>query len=150
MPGANESARRVLRQPSEYVSQVLDKLDTNPPTGRVKPRRGTEREAYRALPLEVEILETSSRNWVSYLAAARNLSPTGIAFLIGQFVYPGTECRVYLVDRDNQRITHGGRIVRCRYLAGTARLHEVGVQFESPIDLTHYLPRPSTNRTEGK
>lgn len=73
----------------------------------------------------------------SYLVRPRNLSETGISFLHGSFLYPGTACSVTLKTIDGEQVLAGGRIVRCRCVRG--RVHEVAVQFDSPIDIANFV-----------
>ena len=76
-----------------------------------------------------------------YLIRPHNLSSRGMGFLNGAFVYPGTACAAVLPKLGNAGTRRvAGRAVRCRHVAGN--VHEVGVQFEEPLDLTEFIENP--------
>lgn len=60
--------------------------------------------------------------------------------LAGQFLYPGSACRVTLPSPYGCDQTVGARVRRCRYLVGSAVLHEVGLVFDRPVDVTLLAP----------
>jgi hypothetical protein len=68
-----------------------------------------------------------------YVVVPVDLSEGGMAFLHGMFVYPGTACTARLRTLDGRMVGVLGRIVRCTLVSG--RIHEVGMRFESPVDL---------------
>jgi DNA-binding response OmpR family regulator len=69
------------------------------------------------------------------LAATRNISRDGLSLLLGWFVYPGTPCRLQLISVRGLTFPVSGKVVRCRYLPGSAVLHEVGIAFDEPVDV---------------
>ncbi len=71
-------------------------------------------------------------------SAARSISPTGMSLLLPRFAYPGTACRIRLASRNGQAASAAARVVRCQYLPGTHRIHDVGVEFTEPIDVTPF------------
>lgn len=127
------SSRRV-RKSHDDLRHWLDKLDDQTAGAAAVNARRSDRYEYRVRSLAVE-LEQSGTGWIKYEVPSRNLSREGVAFLIGNFVYPGTTCRVHLVSLQNQRQTVNGRVVRCRYLEESGSLHEAGVHFDNPIDV---------------
>ena len=137
---------RRLRIDPVKIQDCLNRLDReageqdNPV---VASKRQAERFRYRVWTLAVEIQQAHG-DWVRYEVPTRNISETGVCFLIGHFVYPGTPCRLYPATLHGQTVEITGRVVRCRYLTGTPSLHEVGVQFDAPIDLAmfHRESRP--------
>jgi CheY-like chemotaxis protein len=73
---------------------------------------------------------------VNYLVRTRNLSPTGIAFLHGSFVYNGTACVLALHDRNGKMVGIEGKVVRCKLVRG--HVHDVGVRFNRTLDLQQF------------
>jgi CheY-like chemotaxis protein len=76
-----------------------------------------------------------------YAVAARNLSRLGLGGVAGQFIYPRAKCRVTLNSPHGRQQVVPGRVVRCRYLVGSGSLHEVGVEFDQPLDVAVYAPQ---------
>lgn len=72
-----------------------------------------------------------------FLVRPRNLSTGGISFLHGNFLYPGTTCRIALQTTDHEQVMALGTVVRCRCVRG--RAHEVGVQFAAPIEIENFV-----------
>lgn len=68
-----------------------------------------------------------------YVVVPVDLSEGGLAFLHGMFVYPGTACTARLRTRDGRTVGVLGKVARCTLVSG--RIHEVGMKFESPVDL---------------
>ncbi len=121
-----------LRRTNTELDKVLEQLDAVRSSGAAK--RQAERFNYRSVTVVTEVMDQSS-GWTTYRTPSRNLSSTGVALLIGKFVYPGTRCRVHL-DTINDRTQAIEGVVRfCRYVASTATIHEMGVQFDAPIDI---------------
>ncbi len=130
---SNEAARGV-RISGDEVRAHLDKLDENSRAPEAANRRGLERFSYRVSSLVVEFEQVGGQ-WQRLAVPTRNLSSRGISFLIGHFIYPGTRCRVQLLSLHNHRVSTTGKVQRCRYLPGTGSIHDVGVQFDSVIDI---------------
>lgn len=141
---AQADARR-LRESAEVVQGLLDRLDEGAEAADAVNARRSDRYRYRVRSLGVELAHLGM-GWVRYEVPSRNLSHEGAAFLLGHFVYPGTQCRIHLVSLRNQRQTVPARVVRCRYLEGSGTLHEVGVHFDRVIDVTMYNRRASRLR----
>ena len=129
----DSSNHRMLRIDEGTISQILDRLDVEAGDSSSTNLRKSQRYPYRVR--SVLACFPQGETVQSYTVACRNLSRDGIAFLIGQFFYSGTPCGVRLVSEYNRAIVATGRVVRCRYVPGTAGVHEVGVAFERPIDI---------------
>ena len=137
---ASDNPQRSLRQDRQTVDSVLDELDGREEGAAQrddgKAARQYARRRYR-LTIQAE-LEQPGGAVLRYAVPTRNLSRNGIGFLIGQFVYPNTICTVHLISPHNYSQKVSGRVVHCRYLVGTASLHEVGVRFYESIDVSMF------------
>lgn len=125
---------RRLRQNSETVQHVLDRLDEHTALRNAVNGRGSDRHQFRTSMMVVELAQPGT-GWLRYEVAPRNLSQGGVAFVLGHFVYAGTSCRVHLVDRQKREHVIRGEVVRCRYLEDSGTLHEVGVRFSEQINV---------------
>lgn len=67
---------------------------------------------------------------------ARNLSRWGVALVHGRFVYPETRCEVKLPSAHGKDHVCNGTVVHARHIQGL--IHELGVRFDSPIDLCDF------------
>lgn len=67
-----------------------------------------------------------------YSVPVRRLSSADACFLLGQAA-PGARCRVR-VSSETPAID--GAVTQCRYLAGSAGIYEIHVEFDSPIQLS--------------
>jgi len=122
--------RRFAMKCSEIL---LDRLDRSSVNRRTAEKRQAPRQPYR----ETVRVEMSQPEGLTFLGASltRNISETGISFLIGRFLYPGSACRVHLPVHEGDPLVIAGTVRHCRYLVDSGYLHEVGVAFEHPIDL---------------
>ena len=74
---------------------------------------------------------------VSYRVMPRDLSELGLGFLHGNFLYPGSSCRLDLRGKDGTTQPICAKVVRCDHITG--RIHDVGIAFDKPIDVSHFL-----------
>ncbi|MGE0479860.1 MAG: response regulator [Phycisphaerae bacterium] len=131
--------RRELRMDAREIDALMQRLDAELTRGGASDKRRNERYATKGRSVTVEFLTPGER--VAHHVPVRNLSRTGLAFLLGQFVYNGTPCRVRLVSEFNREFALGAKIVRCRYLKGTRSVHEVAAHFDEPIVLEMFERR---------
>ncbi len=137
--------RRALRADRATVNAWLDRLDRGTAAGRGVSGRRAQRYSYRAEPASLIVCHADDRQ-TEHEVACRNLSREGVGLVAGQFVYPQSACRVRLTRAFGGQETVPGRVVRCRYLVGSARLHEVGVHFDRPVDVAVYAPQSQLAR----
>ena len=107
--------------------------------------RGAELRAEARLPYHssggvVTTLHHPGGSVVNYLVRPRNLSRRGVGFLHGNFVHIGSRCQVHLLRLDNRPQAINGTVARCQHVDGL--VHEIGVRFDEPIELAHFLTRP--------
>jgi hypothetical protein len=67
----------------------------------------------------------------------RNLSDHGIGIIHGAFVYVGSEVILHLKMPDGEVLALGGVVRRCTFVSGKA--HDLGIEFQSPIDAAGLL-----------
>jgi FixJ family two-component response regulator len=93
---------------------------------------------YRVLWVDVR-LEHPGGTDISVRIACRNLSSGGIGLLHNSYVYPDTMCTVWLPHPKKRTVAVQGRVVRCQHVRG--KVHEIGVQFEEPLDPREFIPK---------
>lgn len=129
----SEEPRKLRKRPEE-VSAVLNQMDERPVSQRDLDARQAERHTYRLTAMQVE-LATPDGRYEKHLVPSRNISREGASFLMGHFVYPGTQCRLQLVSIHGNAYPVTAKIMHCRYLMGSGAIHEVGVKFQQAIDV---------------
>ncbi len=124
--------------------EILDALDVAGATFAGSDRRRAERWAYRRrLHLRMQPVGDIARRLE---VVTRNLSQGGIAFLYTTALDAGTACWVDLVTTDQWWRTACGVIVRsCRVRDD---IHEIGVQWVTPLDTTLYVEHDRRIRAE--
>ncbi len=126
------------RLDSKTIAAVIDHLDRGARGSAESSARRFVRHSYREV-VTIE-LEQPDDPPVRCVVPTRNISQGGLAVLTGHFVYPGTGCRVHLVTTDGEKDIVDAKVVRCRYLVGTASLHEANLKFDRQIDVGVYKP----------
>jgi CheY-like chemotaxis protein len=87
--------------------------------------------------IETEIVGPDGRA-VVYLAPTRNISRDGASILLSHYVYRDTEVRLRLMTLSRRMHVVAAKVVHCRYIAGTGSVHEVGLRFTRPVDVSVY------------
>lgn len=67
----------------------------------------------------------------------RNISRSGLGFMHGQFINPGTPVEVTLVNQNRKGVIVTGSIVRARLIDN--HIHELGVKFDELLDLDEII-----------
>ena len=117
--------------------ELLKRMREEEAAHRATDRRVERRVEYRingGLILQVRHPGGSVAN---YLIHTRNISRHGMGFLHGSFMYSGTPCVVTLRRADNSITTVQGEVRRCRLVTG--KIHEVGIHFQTPIDVGDFI-----------
>ena len=138
-------APTALRVDDRTVRRFLDRLDSRACPSRGMDRRLSERFDYRVGTVTLGLC-TEAGTVTRHLAASRNISRQGVGVLAGQFIYPGTPCRVTLRGMHGRDEIVAGRVVRCHYLSGSASLYDVGMQLDRVIDAARFTARARTIR----
>lgn len=126
-----------LRMSENERQELMAKLDRKAASFRGMEARLEDRLPYAASAGVMLTLQHPGGSIANYLVRPRNLSKCGVGFLHGNFVHVGSRCQVYLARLDGQREPITGTVVRCCHVQGL--VHEVGVRFDSSIDLGGFL-----------
>jgi CheY-like chemotaxis protein len=135
--------RPTVRLSDYQIQSLMTALEKEPEFQAAVEQRLGERMPYREKSVAVEFASCADGPTI---CPVRNISQGGIGVLVEGFVQPGERCRVRLVSDRREVHAVTGRVVRCRYLGGGLRVHEVGVQFDSIIDVTLFRPSRDTAR----
>ncbi len=131
----NEKVIDSVRLHAQEREALLDALDKSTGGAASSSRRVTRRWRYRN---RIVVAINQAGSVQSYFVTPRNISTTGVAFVHGGYVHPGSKIAVALRNRDEKLCAHQGRVVRCVHVQG--RLHEIGVEFASQINPKDFVP----------
>lgn len=141
-PGASRDAHtRSARLPEPLRQELLDRLDRHASAEEaLRHDRANKREdlrlPYRQNDIEVTV-EHPAGGVSRLLLCSRNLSPGGIAFIHGGFIYPRSRAKLMLIRLDGQVQLITGTFVSCRHVQGL--LHEIGLKFDKRIDPRQFV-----------
>ncbi len=126
---------KTIRMSDVDLKAVLEKLDAEKPPPAAS-KREAERFPFRIKGCVVHMHLPGTAGPTPYLVPTRDISASGLSFLHGGFVYPGTRCVVQLISTHGAWENATATIVRCDYIE--EMVHEVGVKFDSMIDPGQY------------
>ena len=121
-----------LRISEEDYRRILGQLDQPATVMKALTRRHNRRYSH-AVRFAIRIQHPGGTDG-NFIGRTRDVSAGGVAFLHGSFLHMNTRCQVLLPGRDGRWLGLAGTVVRCRYIEGN--VHEVGVQFQTPVDLS--------------
>ncbi len=137
-----ENLVKTVRLDDAEVEEILNKLDADQ-RGVDPNKRVDARYQYRVKRCVVH-LQAQGGGTTAYLVPTRNISATGLGFLHGSFVYPGSKCLIQLTTMHGTWHNVPATVVRCNYVTG--RIHEVGVRFLETIDPSEFCAQAATTR----
>ncbi len=126
----------ILRLSARQTAEILEGMQRSKKEV-TEERRRSPRAPYKDVSRLCVLLENEQKGKRTYALIPRNLSRLGISLLHGKFVYGGTNCVVGLQAADGQVVPVRGKVIWCRLVTG--RVHELGVQFEDPIDVEDFV-----------
>lgn len=144
--GTNSSSTsriKSVRLDDDGVKELLDRLDAYDERTAQESSGAAERFPYRLKGLVVYLHQPGGTRQ-SFLVPTRNISRSGFSFLHGGFIHSGTKCTAQLITAYNTWQTVEGRVSRCDHVEG--RHHEIGVQFDRPIDVGVFAPEAVKRR----
>ena len=84
-------------------------------------------------------LKYSEQHWKKFVVFSRDICPTGLGFVHGGYFHVGSECRIVLTTMDKEVLCVNGVVKRCQYLHD--RLHDIGVEFKAPINVSWFIAK---------
>lgn len=117
------------------LNALLDKLDVDDQAHRAR-KRVHARWPFRKVVVQLDIQHPGGTA-TTLRVATRNLSRSGVCLLHAAFLHSKSPCIVHLPGVDGQVRAVPGVIARCTHRGG--RIHEVGVRFDTQIDLRTYF-----------
>ncbi|MBT8486807.1 MAG: hypothetical protein HKO59_03255 [Phycisphaerales bacterium] len=130
----------VLRIRPDEIRTLLTRLDAREAANADTGQRSSPRFVYPGHPILLVQIEYPTSDTGAYRAVSRNISATGLGFLHGKFVYPRSPCRIILPRSDGSEAMVDAIVARCEHLSG--RVHDVGVSFTHPLDLSSFALGP--------
>ncbi len=118
------------------TQEVLAELDAQSPAAPI-PFRRHPRHLFRVHGSLSVVFYHPGKSASTCSVVPRDISASGIGFLHGGFVYPGTQCEVKLPTVDGESTLVAGKVVRCVLIR--SNVHDVGVEFNNEINLNDHL-----------
>ncbi len=132
--------QNILRVSVREIAELLQRLNDGTHAVRLE-RRRTPRVPYHGPARLCVLLENEPRGRRTYAPVPRNLAHGGISLLHGKFVYGGTNCMVGLHSLEGQIVPARGKVIWCRLITG--HVHELGIQFDEPVELAEFVQSPA-------
>ncbi len=124
-----------LRHVRATLDDLLDAMDDVQQSCGSGDRRREARHSYRR-QITVDVCQPGGSR-ARFVVATRSFSTTGISFLHGGFLHPGTVCSMELTTLDNAWKAVEATVVHCRLVRG--RVHEVGAKFSRPPEVSEFV-----------
>lgn len=116
---------------------LVTAIEAQSASARPSEKRSSRSPRYRSLNSVVIRLQHPGGTQGAYKVRSRNLSPEGMAFIHGSFIYPKSPVTAILSNKEGQLVSVGGKIARCAHVTG--KFHEIGVRFDSPIFIEEFV-----------
>jgi hypothetical protein len=127
-----------LRLTVEQQAAILNELDRRARISADRESRREERIFYRDAKGVLLAIAESDGTESPYLIRPRNICRTGLGFLHGGPLPPGTTCILTLPTADGDKLVVRARVAHCGPVSG--EVHQVGLQFDEPIDVPRVVP----------
>lgn len=126
----------LVRVSAREVSKIIRDIEHRAARSESAKRRVEPRTDYRGGAI-LAIFHPKTEQQARFRVMPTDLSPSGVGFLHGVFVHPGTICHVLLADVQGKPELVTGVVVHCELASG--RVHKVGVRFDQSIDLSRFI-----------
>lgn len=139
---ATESAKALegwtdlVRVSAREVDKIIRDIEYRAARSDGAKRRSEARTDYRGGAILV-VFHPKTDQQARFRVVPTDLSPSGLGFLHGVFVHPGTICHVMLIDIQGKPDMLTGVVARCELASG--RVHKVGVRFDQSIELSRFI-----------
>lgn len=131
MPVTDDTIVRIRLTPAR-LRQALDLMDQTSEVVAGSEKRRHARCRFRLQqPMRMACAREGGR--AIYEASPRDISPMGMAVLVGAFIHSGTPCVMSVPMLDGERLQLGGAVRACKHVAGA--IHEVGIEFVEAVDI---------------
>ncbi len=137
-----------LRLPWAEIERILAELAEREAREAPTERRSEPRHAYQGHPTILVEVTDPDGSIRAFRCVARNISTRGLGFLHGRYVFPGSVCKLILRTVERALVCVAGTIVWCRHVEG--RVHEVGLKFDSPLELKDFILDANAAPAEGE
>lgn len=127
-----DTLRLSEREASELLAEI-EKASAGSPLESLRQTKRWRLQSQRA----VLSLKSQTGELQRMLAFPRNVSTGGASLLFGGFLHTGTPCQVTLRTLGGISEPVPGVVRRCRHVAG--RVHELGIEFDRPVNPREYL-----------
>jgi len=122
----------IIRLTTRERLELLDALDCGYSTGYA-----TKAASYRPESVTI-MLEHHPGMEMLYVVCPRMISVTGLWFIHGGYLHPGTPIKVYLPTLTGGVECFTARVERCRLVLGN--VHDVHVAFNLTVEIEDFLP----------
>ncbi len=140
--GADEQAwTDLVKLSANEANRLIRAVEHRDETSKKRNKRAVKRSEYREGALMIVIHPDEPLRRGCFRVIPMNLSACGIGFLHGAFLYPGTVCDIMLTNLEGKSELVRGQIARCELTKG--RIHQVGVRFTAPIEVSRFLAKDS-------
>ncbi len=99
--------------------------------------RRHERMPYRNVVHLLATLHNADGRIQRFMVRTHDISRSGMGFLHGSFIYPGSRIQLILHHRVHGQSYHEGVVRRCEHFK--RHIHRIGVEFDKLIELEDYL-----------
>lgn len=120
-----------LRLSQGELESLLAELNRAAGQPAVKSKRKNKRWRLQYQRMVVTLVDVNHSK-IHLMASPRNISRTGASFLNGSFLHPGTKVFITMRGVTGAGMNLAATVMRCQHIKG--RIHEVGVQFNQPIN----------------
>ncbi len=124
---------RTLKLDSATITGILDDLDARPEESGSTARKLGQRFPYRRRGVRVDFHVARDHHETDEVIP-RSIGRDSISFLAGNMVHVGTPCIVHLTGIQGNTEEADAKVIRCRYIQGTACAHEIDCLFERRVD----------------
>jgi CheY-like chemotaxis protein/HPt (histidine-containing phosphotransfer) domain-containing protein len=124
---------RHLKLDNDTVTAILDELDAQHGESTSVARKLGQRFPYRVRGVRVDF-QVSRDQLETHEVATHSIGRDSISFLANNAVHVGTPCRIHLIGIQSSTELAEAKVLRCKYIQGTACAHLVDCLFGSPVD----------------
>jgi CheY-like chemotaxis protein len=117
------------------IAEILKRLEESA-TDSERERRQTPRYTYNVKGCVIHLQPQGGGPPTSYLVPTRNISNSGMGFLHGSFIYPGSKCVVQLISMHGTWQNVQAEVTRCDYIS--SGVHDIGLRFVQNIDASEF------------